>query len=444
MRRDGILGLFLSAALLAGSASGAWSKGLFITPGTRANSMGGAYSAIADDATAIFWNPAGLTRIAGKSAQVSAFYVAAPVTGNRSLKSLAAPQKGNMALGEFPFPAIFPTEPSYYDSKDFNTAAIIPFMGGTVNTGDIAIGFGYYGSGGGGGTFEDKIPAGAANDIINAKLSGMFGFSVANVSAAKELVPGLSFGLGVDYIGYFESQEARKAYTVNGSANFPYLLRLTQEGVGNGVQVNGGLIYQALPNLRAGLVYRSGATISITGKAVYLNSGLALAGIPDVRFESDYDKKYHYPTTYGISAAYDPVEKMTIAVNIDQTRYSPTKNDITFEHPVPSFFDNDHSDARLKDVTQFRIGTEYRYSDKLAFRAGIQNDPVDIPTDHPTLLSTDQFDSIYYSIGAGYRLGSVALDLTVTRDSSNKPTSTDGREYGFDHFTYRLAANYTF
>ena len=34
--------------------------------GTRANSMGNAYTAIADDTTAMFWNPAGLGDIDGK------------------------------------------------------------------------------------------------------------------------------------------------------------------------------------------------------------------------------------------------------------------------------------------------------------------------------------------------------------------------------------------
>ena len=31
--------------------------------GARAEAMGGAYAAVADDATALYWNPAGLTRI---------------------------------------------------------------------------------------------------------------------------------------------------------------------------------------------------------------------------------------------------------------------------------------------------------------------------------------------------------------------------------------------
>ena len=44
--------------------------GQFSTPfnlpvGVKANSMGGAFTAVADDCTAVFWNPAGLSSITG-------------------------------------------------------------------------------------------------------------------------------------------------------------------------------------------------------------------------------------------------------------------------------------------------------------------------------------------------------------------------------------------
>ena len=45
--------------------------------GARAAAMGGAYSAVADDATALYWNPAGLTRVLDRSATVMhAAYIA--------------------------------------------------------------------------------------------------------------------------------------------------------------------------------------------------------------------------------------------------------------------------------------------------------------------------------------------------------------------------------
>jgi hypothetical protein len=41
--------------------------------GARAIGMGGAFVAVSDDATAIFWNPAGLTRLPGSQLHLSAY-----------------------------------------------------------------------------------------------------------------------------------------------------------------------------------------------------------------------------------------------------------------------------------------------------------------------------------------------------------------------------------
>lgn len=66
----------LCAVLLAGliataSATTASVIWLSITPGARANGMGESFTAIADDATASYWNPAGLALIAPETQEVT-------------------------------------------------------------------------------------------------------------------------------------------------------------------------------------------------------------------------------------------------------------------------------------------------------------------------------------------------------------------------------------
>lgn len=56
-----ILSLVLAGALLVLSASFAWAAGLGY--GARAIGMGGAYTAVADDGTAPYWNPAGISQL---------------------------------------------------------------------------------------------------------------------------------------------------------------------------------------------------------------------------------------------------------------------------------------------------------------------------------------------------------------------------------------------
>ena len=67
-----ILVLMLSYSCYASGPGTTAANYLKIGVGARATAMGGAFTAIADDATALYWNPAGLSQIKGK--QLSASY----------------------------------------------------------------------------------------------------------------------------------------------------------------------------------------------------------------------------------------------------------------------------------------------------------------------------------------------------------------------------------
>lgn len=60
--------LLSAAAAFAASASVIW---LDITPGARANGMGESFTAVADDATASYWNPAGLAFAATEKKEIT-------------------------------------------------------------------------------------------------------------------------------------------------------------------------------------------------------------------------------------------------------------------------------------------------------------------------------------------------------------------------------------
>ena len=61
-KADWLLGFLLMGLLVGG-----YQEAVLAFPGVRALGMGGAYTAVADDAGAVFWNPAGLMQINGQS-----------------------------------------------------------------------------------------------------------------------------------------------------------------------------------------------------------------------------------------------------------------------------------------------------------------------------------------------------------------------------------------
>src|SRR6059036_2691225 len=63
-RQPGGLGVWIALLAVLGQPHGARATPSSQVPvGPRAIGMGGAFSAVADDASALFWNPAGLARV---------------------------------------------------------------------------------------------------------------------------------------------------------------------------------------------------------------------------------------------------------------------------------------------------------------------------------------------------------------------------------------------
>ncbi len=439
------------------TASFVQAKGIFVNPGVRANSMAAAYVGVADDLSAIWFNPAGLAQQEGAKVEASAFYAAPKAESNVSLGNSIAM---NMADGDFPLPPFYDyaalvlglpvpagLEPTVYQSKELETSAVVPFIAGCTKVNDITIAAGFYGAGGGGGTWEDTV-AGALipTDQISASLEATFGVMIGNISAAKKFNEKLSLGLGLNYLYMIDNNKMEKTYVASATSKLMgingYGMSVEQSGTGTGMEVTAGAMYEPSEKCKLGFVFRSGSTIKQSGTAKIVTTGDA-AGMSH---ETDYDKDYKYPMTYGLGVSYQATEKLLVSAAVDISNYSAFEDTIDYETPDASGFlsDTDGVDLEWENSTQFRIGAEYCVNEKLCLRTGAYNDPTSAPTDNLTLINTNQYAYITMNLGAGYEVNeNIDVDLNIGYALSDKPTK-NGREYEYPAMTYRLGVGYNF
>ena len=123
MRKKAFI-VFLSVFFLNGALwAGGWNNTLM---GIRAIAMGGAFTGLADDPSAVFYNPAGLTQQKeGLHFSINGFYI-------RPVYSYTAPM-GSMAESRFfsSIPQIFLSY-KYSERITLGFGAFIPYAGGGV------------------------------------------------------------------------------------------------------------------------------------------------------------------------------------------------------------------------------------------------------------------------------------------------------------------------
>lgn len=144
-----ILLVMLLCALVAGSASASPDAGtavfnfLKIGVGARAPGMGGAFTAVADDVTSIYWNPAGLIRVSG--AEATAGYIKYMAGVNSGFAAYARPlgPRSKVAVGvnSFYVGGLTKTDENNNELGEFGSIMLVPVVAYATGMGEnISIG----------------------------------------------------------------------------------------------------------------------------------------------------------------------------------------------------------------------------------------------------------------------------------------------------------------
>ena len=291
----------------------------FSNPGARANAMGGAFTGVADDATAAYTNPAGLTILTRPEMSVEFRY--ANNTNRVYDNATDYTDYDDETTGVSFLSAVFP--------RDNATVAIYRQQ---FISSDLSFRFG-----------------GASNKVdLNGSIYGVgMGIKAGDMAS-------LGFSVGFAQLDYFF--EARKTDT---TASFIHQV----DGEDSSEYYSASLLLSPVDSFSLGLVYRYGPefdtrmsliqtqdrTVDVTGVPG------ATVTIPTVSIEN-LDNKMKVPDVYGVGLSWRPLSSLTIAADYNKIKYSQLSRDLVV---LPAHAGDSPEDFQIDDADEYHAGLEY-------------------------------------------------------------------------------------
>jgi long-chain fatty acid transport protein len=377
-----LFSLLLTVILMFVLMSGVYANGIALNSiGTRALGMGGAMVGLADDASAIYWNPAGISNIEGAFAGLY-------VTGI-----------GPMANYSWQYPA-FGIDINAETVSNFYFA---PNLFATYQAGDWTFGLGVY------------VPAGLGaewngDDLV--QLSGGSSFEWMSRIGVVDIAPAVSYkiseqfslGLAVNvYYAFFDMKRPNEVPSPPAPPNT--FSQYSEESSGTNVGVTIGAQYKINKMWTLGATFRSKTSVTMSGTAEFPAFGLL--GAPT---ESEFDRDVALPMWIAGGLAVRPSECLVISFDVQYSQWSKSEDVLVTEYKDATWkaaleADDSHLFVlKWEDATQIRLGAEYLASDNLALRLGYYYDPAPAPDETLNILFPSSTNHVI-TAGIGYNAG---------------------------------------
>ncbi len=394
---------FVALLFVLGLNSLALANGLNLNSlGTRALSMGGAFVGLADDFSAIYWNPAGIanfdkryigfygtdvipsatylfqaptslglvTLVDAKS--LTKHYLSGMLTYYQPINErlvagvgvyvpagLGAAWDGGDFLQMQDFLLEYPTDvnsPAYFWESRIGLVTISPAIAYKVN---------------------DQVSIGATFNINY----GMF--NLKRWAGAIELPD----PTGTFDLGQYEDD---------------------QNGWGFGATF--GILFKANETLSFGATVRTPSKVHFSGTTAISN--LPLLGYSEM---SDSERDITWPWWIAGGVAFRPMDDLLVTADLQWTQWSSLDEiETKFKDPAWSLFmvgsGRNITPLHWKDALQIRFGAEYMLYQNVGLRAGYYYDPSPVP-DKTLSILLPSYDFNVLTIGIGYDLGGVVLDF---------------------------------
>lgn len=252
----------------------------------------------------------------------------------------------------------------------------------------------------------------------------------------------LGFGVSLQYID-LELTQAVDFGAVCAKAGAPGAACATPQGFDGKAKLtaddwswgyNLGLIYQASEYTRLGLSYRSKVTHHLTGEGKWTipnNATVQAIAAASGSFNNEnISGDVDLPESASLAIFHQINNKWAIMAEATWTRWNRFQ-DLTINSAANSRL-NSSKEEKWKNSMRYGLGLSYQYNDKWTFRGGVAYDETPIPDKQHRTVRIPGNDRKWLAVGASYKLRDhITIDAAYSHlfISNTKIEDTDSNDY---------------
>jgi long-chain fatty acid transport protein len=428
------------AMVVALISSGSWTASAFASgfalfeqsASGSGNGFAGA-GALAEDASTIYWNPAGMSKLpAGPQFAVAGHYIL-PSARFRDGGSVPAINRGDFGN----------------EGGDAGSGVAVPngyFAMDLSPTMKFGLGV--------------NVPFGLKTDYDPAWIGRFQGIKTeiktlnVNPSIAWKVGDKLALGLGVNYqIGKLSLLTGVNYKGLVAGTPLDAAVAADAEGQ-NKTDVDGGAwgynfgaLFDLAPDTRLGVAYRSSLKYDLSGTTSFSNVPAAFAMSPALAAgtaDGNVNLSVKTPDSLSVSLAHQASRQWTVLADMTWTGWSKIPS-------LPVVRDTGATVSTLtadfKDTMRYSVGANYRMNDAWTLKMGLAFDQTPVPSAEARTVRLPDNDRISLSVGAKYTVSSAgALDFGYSyfkfRDTAiNNIQNAAGEVNGNVVGSYKIAAH---
>ena len=316
----------------------------------RASSVQGAFTAVADDPSTIFYNPAGLTQLEGTQIEFDPYVLVPHIDYERS--GLGSVENRGMIRSA-----------SLFLSTDFLEGA--------------SVGLGVY------------VPFGRATQFH--KGPALLGLSHRASLVRADFVPTIAFrplpnvSLGLGLVASHITLQTS-------------LLGLEESARGYGFTANAGVLIEAPEHIKLGVTYRGAMASRLEGHGTF--SGL----------RDDFHAKLRFPAIVSTGIAWEPNEHLQVAAAWDWEMWSYLEN-FRRDYTNPTLRAVGTNVLDGDDAGTLRLGVIYKPTPEHELRLGYSRSPSAFPASNTAPAQPD-LDTQWFSLGYSRTLDKLTLSVS--------------------------------